>query len=71
MTQLFLVNWSDVIGNSNQRDDYLDYEALVSSDDEFLCLSSIYGSDEADYDSMMECSLDSMIRDEVFYYASN
>lgn len=70
MTQLFLSNWSDILGTS-AKSGYLDYEALVSSDDEYLCLSSIYASNEADYDSMMECDLDSLIRDEVFYCASN
>jgi len=57
MTQLFLVNWSDI--NSNEKQDYLDYESLINSDDEYLCLSSL--------DSMAGCDLDSLICDEVFY----
>lgn len=39
--RLFLENWSDVMGET-ERDDYLDYNALIESDDEFLCLESLF-----------------------------
>ena len=42
---LFLSNWSDVLGSS-QDQDYLDYESLLTSDDEFLILTSIFDEGE-------------------------
>jgi len=40
MANLFLSNWSDILGDSG-NDQYLDYDALIQSDDEFLCLESL------------------------------
>lgn len=40
MTDLFLSNWSD-FGLVKQEPDYIDYDALLASDDEFLCLESL------------------------------
>lgn len=40
MPDLFLSNWSD-FGFVNQEPDYIDYDALLASDDEFLCLESL------------------------------
>lgn len=39
-SELFLINWSDILGES-KKDQYLDYDALLASDDEFLCLESL------------------------------
>lgn len=36
---LFLANWSDL--NASESQTYIDYETLINSDDEFLCLSSL------------------------------
>lgn len=47
MPTLFLENWSDIHGYRNENQDYLDYEALLQSDDEFLCLTSFVDDDEA------------------------
>lgn len=38
--ELFLSNWGDILGES-KIDQYIDYDALISSDDEFLCLESL------------------------------
>jgi hypothetical protein len=38
-TNLFLANWSDITEIENQN--YIDYEALLASDDEFLALCSL------------------------------
>ena len=38
-TNLFLANWADLNESENQC--YIDYETLINSDDEFLCLSSL------------------------------
>lgn len=40
MKDLYLANWCDVFGDS-KRDEYIDYVALLASDDEFLCLESL------------------------------
>lgn len=37
---LFLSNWSD-LGLVKPEPDYIDYDALLASDDEFLCLESL------------------------------
>lgn len=39
-SELFLSNWSDILGEP-KIDQYIDYEALIASDDEFLCLESL------------------------------
>lgn len=67
MKALYLSNWSDIIETRNENQDYLDYEALINSDDEYLCLSSIYASNEVDYDSMLECSNELLFLDGVSY----
>ena len=41
MNRLFLDNWSDILGESNEDQRFLDYEALLQSDDEFLILTSL------------------------------
>lgn len=47
---LFLNNWADLLGEE-KRDDYLDYNALLQSDEEFLELSSLYyNADESDFE---------------------
>jgi len=51
---LFLANWSDL--NANESQDYIDYETLINSDDEYLCLSS-----------MIDCDFDCQLDDETFY----
>ena len=38
--ELFLSNWGDILGDS-KKDQYIDYDALIASDDEFLCLESL------------------------------
>lgn len=38
--ELFLSNWGDILGES-KNDQYIDYDALIASDDEFLCLESL------------------------------
>lgn len=43
--ELFLSNWSDVLGEK-QDEPILDYEALLASDDEFLILTSVFGDEE-------------------------
>ena len=53
-TNLFLANWSDL--NESESQCYIDYETLINSDDEYLCLSS-----------MIDCDLDCQIDDELFY----
>jgi len=53
VTKLFLINWLE---SSDENQCYLDYEALINSDDEYLCLSS-----------MADCNFDSLISDEVYY----
>lgn len=62
-TKLFLVNWSDI--NETENQDYLDYEALVSSDDEFLCLSSLESGCACDFDLGIMADYDR----EVSHYA--
>lgn len=54
MPRLFLMHWTDI--NETEKQEYIDYEMLINSDDEYLCLSS-----------MADCDFDSMIHDEVFY----
>ena len=44
MPSLYLANWSDVLGEP-VRDDYIDYQALLGSDDEFLVLESLLPED--------------------------
>jgi len=44
--ELFLSNWSDVLGESQEKT-YIDYEALLTSDDEFLILTSIFEDGES------------------------
>ena len=39
-SELFLSNWGDILGES-KKDQYLDYDSLIASDDEFLCLESL------------------------------
>lgn len=39
-SELFLSNWGDILGES-RKDVYIDYDALLQSDDEFLCLESL------------------------------
>lgn len=39
-SELFLSNWGDILGES-KKDQYIDYDALLASDDEFLCLESL------------------------------
>jgi hypothetical protein len=39
MKDLFLAAWSDV--SESECQEYIDYEALINSDDEFLCLCSL------------------------------
>lgn len=51
-TNLFLANWADLDATESQC--YIDYETLINSDDEYLCLSS-----------MIDC--DCQIDDELFY----
>ena len=53
-TNLFLANWSDL--NESESQQYIDYETLINSDDEYLCLSS-----------MVDCDFDCQIDDELFY----
>ena len=53
-TNLFLANWADLDATESQQ--YIDYETLINSDDEYLCLSS-----------MIDCDLDCQIDDELFY----
>lgn len=38
-TNLFLANWADL--NASESQTYIDYETLINSDDEFLCLCSL------------------------------
>lgn len=45
MPNLFLDNWSDIMGTRSENQDYIDYEALLQSDDEFLCLTSLIDED--------------------------
>lgn len=56
MTSLFLANWADLDAAESQQ--YIDYETLINSDDEFLCLSSMI---DCDFD--FDCQID----DELFY----
>lgn len=49
MNNLFLTHWSDIHGESKE-DDYIDYEALLQSDDEFLCFESLILDQEFDFD---------------------
>lgn len=42
---LFLANWADL--NESESQQYIDYETLINSDDEFLCLCSL---DTEDFD---------------------
>ena len=53
-TNLFLANWADLDATESQC--YIDYETLINSDDEYLCLSS-----------MIDCDFDCQIDDELFY----
>jgi len=39
VSPFFLKSWSDVQESEDQQ--YIDYEALINSDDEFLCLESL------------------------------
>lgn len=41
---LFLTNWADIIGETEETN-YIDYDALLQSDDEFLILSSLFEVD--------------------------
>ena len=52
----FLVPFYDE--SENEKQSYMDYEALINSDDEWLCL-----------ESMANCDWDSLITDEVYYVA--
>lgn len=47
--ELFLSNWGDILGES-KKDQYIDYDALIASDDEFLCLESLILDAEDFYD---------------------
>ena len=39
-SELFLSNWGDILDES-KKDQYIDYDALIASDDEFLYLESL------------------------------
>lgn len=39
--ELFLSNWSDILGESNEEK-IIDYNTLLASDDEYLILESIF-----------------------------
>lgn len=67
MPNLILANWSDIFETRNENQDYLDYEALINSDDEYLCLSSVYSTNASDYDAMIDCSNELLFQDEVYY----
>lgn len=40
MPDLFLANWVD-FGFTKNEPDYIDYDSLIESDDEFLCIESL------------------------------
>jgi len=48
ITNLFLANWADL--NATESQQYIDYEALINSDDEFLCLESLLLDCDHDHD---------------------
>ena len=51
MKDLFLANWSDILGDSKEPS-YIDYEALLQSDDEYLCLESLFSDEDSwEFDS--------------------
>lgn len=49
-SELFLSSWADINGDLNTKDEYIDYDALIESDDEYLCLSSLFAVDELAYE---------------------
>lgn len=50
MTSLFLAHWADISTTESQA--FIDYETLINSDDEYLCLSSL------DLDTDWQCDDD-------------
>lgn len=44
MTNCFLASWSDITETENQE--YIDYDTLINSDEDYLLLESIFGDGE-------------------------